>query len=180
MQHVHGWPTAWYGGETAVSLNAQDWTGRTALMHAAARGYERVVIAMCDRLNQTLTDRTDSLDANVGEYATARTALHLAALCAVERVHTIRALCIHAAADVSATDYRGQTALHLAAARKNVAIIRELLDHNADVGVRDKNGNTALHTASRAGATGAVVVLVQQGAVVDAANAWGDTSLHIA
>ena len=140
-------------------------------------GFVKVVTALCDPLNRS--GAAEDMDANLREYDKKRTALHLAAMCEVEQVKTIKALCVHAKAEVSAKDCHGHTPLHLAADRKNVSIIRALLDHNADVEARDLTGNTPLHSASRSGATGAVMVLLQSGAHVDAANKWGDTALHI-
>ncbi|KAK7232784.1 hypothetical protein SO694_00037232 [Aureococcus anophagefferens] len=177
MTHVQGWPTIWYGGEKRVSLNAQDDRGYSALMHAASLGYVKVVLALCDPLNRSGV--AEDIDADLAEHATRRTALHLAAMCEIEQPKTIRSLCVHGKAEVSAKDKYGHTPLHLASDRKNVSIIRALLDHNADVDARDINGNTPLHSAARVGATGAVMVLLQSGSHVDTANKWGDTALHI-
>ncbi|KAH8070025.1 hypothetical protein JL721_5568 [Aureococcus anophagefferens] len=157
------------GGATA--------TGLPALMHAASLGYVKVVLALCDPLNRSGV--AEDIDADLAEHATRRTALHLAAMCEIEQPKTIRSLCVHGKAEVSAKDKYGHTPLHLASDRKNVSIIRALLDHNADVDARDINGNTPLHSAARVGATGAVMVLLQSGSHVDTANKWGDTALHI-
>ncbi|KAH8073914.1 hypothetical protein JL721_2466 [Aureococcus anophagefferens] len=145
-------------------------------MHAASLGYVKVVLALCDPLNRSGV--AEDIDADLAEHATRRTALHLAAMCEIEQPKTIRSLCVHGKAEVSAKDKYGHTPLHLASDRKNVSIIRALLDHNADVDARDINGNTPLHSGAR-GATGAVMVLLQSGSHVDTANKWGDTALHI-
>jgi hypothetical protein len=84
--------------------------------------------------------------------------------------------------------YRGDTALHLAAAGYRRAIIRELLKRGADVGARNRRGAFPLHYAVDGGpgaphwdprAQAATIdALLAAGAEVDAVDAGGVTPLH--
>ncbi len=46
--------------------------------------------------------------------------------------------------DVNAADEKRRTALHFAATKGNLAVLKMLLDHGANVDSRDALGNTAL------------------------------------
>ena len=71
-------------------------------------------------------------------------------------------------ADIHATEaWRGQTALMWAAAERNAAAARALLDGDADVGARSHSGMTALLFAARTGDIDTVRTLLEGGADID-------------
>jgi len=76
------------------------------------------------------------------------------------------------------------SALHLAAARDNMAMMQLLLTNRADVALRNIFGETALHVAAASGRTDVVALLVVAGADVNATGAedqtGGATPLHLA
>ena len=49
--------------------------------------------------------------------------------------------------DINSTDHKGQTALHLAVLNKNIAAVRQLLEHGANIGVHDINDISPLFLA---------------------------------
>jgi hypothetical protein len=73
----------------------------------------------------------------------------------------------------------GQTALHLAAWKKDMAIVRLLLDKGADIEAENING-TALHIAASIGDTAVVRLLLDRGADVKAKELLKKTALHSA
>ncbi|KAH8051496.1 hypothetical protein JL722_10667 [Aureococcus anophagefferens] len=164
------------------NVDAKDGAGRRALHEAAILGDVGLVSRLMTHVQGWPTiwyggEKRVSLNAQDDRGYSAL--MHAASL---GYVKVVLALCDplnRSGAEVSAKDKYGHTPLHLASDRKNVSIIRALLDHNADVDARDINGNTPLHSAARVGATGAVMVLLQSGSHVDTANKWGDTALHI-
>ncbi|KAJ8602087.1 hypothetical protein CTAYLR_001636 [Chrysophaeum taylorii] len=172
-RYVSGWPDPWFGGERLVDLDCADAEGLTALMHAAARGFDDVSRALC-------RDNDHRLETNKKSVAEGRTALHFAAHSDVEQPAIVRDLCVYAKADVDARDNWDQTPLHLGADRKNAAVVKELLMQNANVYALDAAGNTPLHLAARVGAKSVVAILLQNGARLDAPNYYWDTPLHVA
>ena len=65
---------------------------------------------------------------------------------------------------LDARDYLKQTALMLAAERKDVDMVRALLDRHVDLDAQDVIGRTALHAAARVGADRVFEVLLAAGA----------------
>ena len=62
-------------------------------------------------------------------------------------------MAVELGADVNATDERGETALHSAAARNFTTIVRLLAEHGADLDVKNEAERTPLALAIRAEAT---------------------------
>jgi ankyrin repeat protein len=84
-------------------------------------------------------------------------------------------------ADISTTDTRKETALHLATKRGNETLIRLLLDKGADVLANDHYGGTALSNAVEGGNEGIVRLLLENGTDVQAApkpNTDGCTPIY--
>jgi ankyrin repeat protein len=77
-------------------------------------------------------------------------------------------------------DYRGRSALHLAAQRGNIAVISYLvgLGAHVDVRCRDVRGRTALHYAVESRRTEAIKVMVSLGADIRANDYGGRSILH--
>jgi hypothetical protein len=113
-----------------MSPEAQDATGRTALINAASRG--------SDNISRKLLSRRADVNARDGAGSTA---LMEAAL--NDHKDTVRVL-LEAGADVNLTDNNGQTALLRAAARGHSRIVRMLLNKGARIDLKDKDGRDAL------------------------------------
>ena len=62
--------------------------------------------------------------------------------------------CLKAGADVNAVDSKGQTALHGAASKGYVQVVKYLAAHGANLGLKDKQGKTALDAALGNGVRG--------------------------
>jgi ankyrin repeat protein len=77
-------------------------------------------------------------------------------------------------------DYRGRSALHLAAQRGNTAVISYLLGLGAhvDVRCRDSRGRTALHYAVESRRTETARIMVSRGADIRARDHRGRSILH--
>jgi ankyrin repeat protein len=70
--------------------------------------------------------------------------------------------------------------LHSAAAARDTAIIRLLLDHGADVNARQAGGWTPLHAAAMFGYAPLAELLLSRGAAADLPNDQGKTALDLA
>lgn len=74
----------------------------------------------------------------------------------------------------------GASALHIAAGRINVDLVRALLSAGADTSLFDHDGMTPLHVAAAEGRTDALQALIDHGVDVDIAGQGGQTALHMA
>jgi hypothetical protein len=116
------------------------------------------------------------------------TPLHLAA--AGYRVEIARILLAAGADAMAATNHRRSGPVHYAAdgyivhhawdPKRQVKMIRCLLDAGADVNAQDKNGAAALHRAVRTRCTAAVRCLLQAGSDPMLKNKAGSTPFHLA
>ncbi|GMH40553.1 hypothetical protein BSKO_08457 [Bryopsis sp. KO-2023] len=87
----------------------------------------------------------------------------------------------HRNIDIDAPTRGGETALHAAASRGNVAISRMLINNGGDMEVRDLSGSTPLFLAAVGGQTRMTKVLLEEfEADVDASNLVGETALYVA
>lgn len=80
-------------------------------------------------------------------------------------------------ADVNAVDRGGGTALHQAAAKRHVPVVKLLLAAGADAKIADSAGRTALHFAARYLQPEIAQLLLDAGADVDAVDEEGNTPL---
>ncbi len=76
--------------------------------------------------------------------------------------------------------HRGRTALHIAAERGNLQIVRLLIEHEVDVDLADALGCTALHHAARGAHVEVVALLLAGGADSEARDGEGRSPLHVA
>ncbi|XP_026872215.2 BRCA1-associated RING domain protein 1 [Electrophorus electricus] len=73
---------------------------------------------------------------------------------------------------------KGETPLHLAAIKGDVAETTQLLDQGADPNLKDHAGWTPLHEACNLGHLGVVKVLLQHGALLNTPGYENDSPLH--
>ncbi|KAL3485526.1 hypothetical protein BJX62DRAFT_217054 [Aspergillus germanicus] len=85
-----------------------------------------------------------------------------------------------AGADVNAIEGRNKTALHLAVAHGNGAMLGLLLTHGADVNARSDGGWTPLHNACERGSESIVRTLLSAGAKINSQLLNGISPLHLA
>lgn len=91
-------------------------------------------------------------------------------------------------AEIARYIYRGDTALHFAAAAHHPEMIRTLIAHGADVRARNRLGDEPLHAAATGdpdserwrpiAQSAAIRVLIQAGADANATNKMGVSPLH--
>ncbi|XP_041959745.1 85/88 kDa calcium-independent phospholipase A2 isoform X2 [Alosa sapidissima] len=83
---------------------------------------------------------------------------------------------------INARDGQGQTPLHLACERGDVACVSELLDEcQARTDIKDKNGDTPMHCAAKQDTAAVIEVLCcRLCAGVNELNLAGETPLHVA
>ncbi len=116
------------------------------------------------------------------------TALHVAA--AAYRVEIANMLLAAGADPNAARNHRRSRPLHYASdgcldnptwdAKRQVAIIRILLEAGADLHAQDKNGATPLHRAVRTRCAATVACLLEAGSDVNMQNKSGSTPFHLA
>ena len=73
---------------------------------------------------------------------------------------------------------RGETLLHLAAIKGDIASLKKLIKDGAEVGLKDYAGWTPLHEACNHGELEAAKLLIKHGAEVNVPGFEGDTPLH--
>jgi ankyrin repeat protein len=79
----------------------------------------------------------------------------------------LAAVVLEKAGRINIKDDRGATALHLAAARGQVALMAQLLDRGADLKAKMKEGSTPLGEAAYMGQAEAIQLLVDRGSGVN-------------
>ncbi len=81
---------------------------------------------------------------------------------------------------IDATDEKGRTPLHIAAANKQLRVVQVLLGLGANVNARAMNGQTPLHAAARLGDTAIAGLLITNRAVINALDTYRNTPLLLA
>lgn len=81
-------------------------------------------------------------------------------------------------AAVNAQSFHGQTALHLAASKDNLDLVRKLIGHKASTRLKDKRGQLPLHRAAAVGSMPIVRLLLENQSPVNASDVDGMTALH--
>eukprot|EP00163_Fabomonas_tropica_P029901 TRINITY_DN6583_c0_g3_i1.p1 TRINITY_DN6583_c0_g3~~TRINITY_DN6583_c0_g3_i1.p1 ORF type:complete len:130 (-),score=9.10 TRINITY_DN6583_c0_g3_i1:91-480(-) len=91
---------------------------------------------------------------------------------------------IHSAnANVNFTDANGRTALHFAAEKGQVDVVKALISHGADVDIQESpalDGSYPLHLAVRGGHVSTVTLLLHNDADPSTQDKYGFTPLHLA
>ncbi|OAA55353.1 Ankyrin repeat-containing domain protein [Niveomyces insectorum RCEF 264] len=128
-----------------TDASARDHEGRTPLLYAAT---EKAGVWHAETL-QMLLDKGADIDAHDD---IDRTALHwVAANGNMAAAEVLLGGKVSVVANVSATNPRGMTALHLAAEKDRVNIVHYLLEKDADARDVGDGGWTALHITARSG-----------------------------
>ena len=81
-------------------------------------------------------------------------------------------------ADPAITTQTGQTALHFAASKAQLDIVRSLVSHGASARVKDKRGQLPLHRAAATGNVPISKLLLESRSPVNATDIDGCTALH--
>ncbi|KAL5335785.1 hypothetical protein BJX70DRAFT_374163 [Aspergillus crustosus] len=109
-----------------------------------------------------------------------RTALHEVALAGPESAEDAAELLLESGAFVDATDYWGNTPLHLSVFGKKVGVMAVLLKHEAVINHKNAIGETALHEACRLDFADGVDFLLRNGADKTMEDHNGKTPAQIA
>lgn len=170
------WLAAVYARDTVIlkqlvytieDINQQTNKGLSALMAAAARGDNRLIVLLLEH-----NARPDQLNNRGG------TALMYAA--AMNNIESINLLISHKA-DVNIRAENGWTALTLAAAKGNETIVNNLLNATANPNIPDVYGWTPLMRAIEHDRMKSSAVLIRnQKTQLNRINSKGQSALHIA
>jgi len=151
-----------------LDVNAIDVFGNSPLYEAALKARDKSCVALLRRHGAALGKAGPALAAELCAFATASDAPALEAL-------------LLAGASPDLADYDLRTAIHLACAEGNAAIVRLLLDNGADVNLGDRWGSTPLMQAVASNQAHIVRDLVRAPrADLAATNAAGETAMRLA
>ncbi|XP_014611333.1 PREDICTED: ankyrin repeat and death domain-containing protein 1A-like [Polistes canadensis] len=158
-----------YLAEAVESLNgdATDYTGATALHHAAVAGHPGVISAICN-IPKTELNATDQKG---------QAPIHCA--CTEEHLEAVKVL-IELGANINAQDNEGNTPLHVATRMRQIEMVQLLLKVGANIDLTDQMGFTPLHLAASHGCKGILELLIQNGAALNKKCKNGNTALHLA
>lgn len=151
------------------NINATCGLNKETLLHKAVREKNARIVQFLVRKKANC-----AIQNNAG-----RTPLHIAtggSKGSVEMERIVRLLSKRSNIDMK--DFRGETALHLAAKKGIDAHVKILIHHKADVNALDHTGKTPLHLASAAGDLCIVTLLLDNGGKAEIADQLGYTALH--
>lgn len=160
-----------------ANVNARDRRRRNVLHNLAAD-------KQCDwgdDVVRLLLGTACVIDGVDGQDGLGRTPLHWA--CATGKLRLAEMLLSrpgNVAVDINATESRGKTALHIAAAHGRDDVVQLLLHYRLDIEARSDGGWTPLHNACDKGSVPTVCVLLRAGANINCQLLNGITPLHLA
>ncbi|KID68192.1 Ankyrin repeat-containing domain protein, partial [Metarhizium hybridum] len=178
-----------------ATIDLEDKTGRTALMHAAEHGHATVVLMLlkngADIEAKCRGWTALRWAANEGREAVVTLLLERGAnieakdcngetplLWAAKRGHeAVATLLLQKGANIEAADYDGETPLSWAAKAGQEAVVKLLLARGANIEAEDYNSQTPLSRAAEGGHEAVVKLLLEKGANVDAEDSEGQTPL---
>ena len=164
-----------------ADVNAKDLRKRNVLHNLAADPLPAWGDSVIDLLLEQNVDIDGDEVGEKGQDGLGRSPLHWA--CATGKLPLAEKLLSRAngpRAKVDATEMRGKTALHIAAAHDRDDIVQMLLDNHANVNARSDGGWTPLHNACEKGCNAIVGILIGKGAEINAKLLNGMTPLHVA
>ena len=129
-----------------IHIDHRDSAGRTALFYSVACPHLHTAHGESISVFEYLVSK--DADVNVKDYF-GRSVLHEWQPVSDGLKHgpSLETLLKHI--DISSTDHKGQTALHLAVLNNNMIAVRQLLEHGANMGVHDINDITPVFLAHR-------------------------------
>lgn len=153
-----------------ANVNAQDNTGRSALMMTAIRNQPKMMKELLDANASTnILDGKPGIDPEPGQNAL---------MYAAERGNKeCIELLIKAGVDVDMPSRKGKTALYLAAARGQAETVERLIQENANPNVPDREQRTPLMIAAWGGWNQVVKTLVAKHAALDERDDGGYTAV---
>lgn len=168
--------------DAGANINGMD-SGETILHTAVKCGYDQLVRMLLE--SQADVNVKDLVVANGNNFYGAWTPLHHVANRSKWREPEIIKLLLEHKADIEATDWTGNTPLHVASRRAVPSIIGVLIEGKANVNAVNNNGDSPLHCATRVSHScgigcGEVKLLIDAGAAVNAKNKNGETPLFVA
>ncbi len=179
------WTNQWHILNMLISkgadVNAKDLRKRNVLHNLAADPLPAWGDSVIDLLLQQRVDIDGDEVGEKGQDGLGRSPLHWA--CATGKLPLAEKLLNRTncpKAKIDATEMRGKTALHIAAAHDRDDIVQMLLDNHANVNARSDGGWTPLHNACEKGCNAIVEILIAKGAEINAKLLNGMTPLHVA
>lgn len=175
-----------------ADINLTDLNGCTPLRHACSQQHLEIAIFLLDKgADPTIADNETStrlywacqtgslalisLLVEKGAKKTINTArndgatpLYVCSECSQPKIATY--LLENGARDSVNVKYKGNTSLHVAAAKGNIEVLQLLLDHGADLGATRTDGRTAFHDAATWGNVEAVKLMLKNGAEINAVD----------
>ncbi|SCA62494.1 hypothetical protein SCG7086_AA_00700 [Chlamydiales bacterium SCGC AG-110-P3] len=156
--------------EKNADINAVDNQGNTPFHLAIKTGSVELVNALLEK----------NADINAVDNQ-GNTPFHLAAeKDEKEMINALLTKSLNTAGALSKPNYKGLTALQLAAVANSAGAINALLDGKADINAVNSKKNTALHLAAMANSPDAINALLDGEADINAMNSEGNTALHLA
>ncbi|CAG2213452.1 unnamed protein product [Mytilus edulis] len=143
--------------------NVTDAAGKTPLHYAAEKTTDRIVSFLLSR----------GSNANISD-GFGRTPLHF-----VNSVETCFVL-TSGGCNPDIKDFWGQAAVHLATERKDIEIVKEMMNTSTNFDEGDVKGRTILHIAASNGSDDIVMLFLKKGMNANITDNFSNTPLHLA
>jgi ankyrin repeat protein len=160
--------------KSPFNINSQDSNGRTCLSFAVENGNELLAKFLLDKGAVIIDNKGEAIIDNKGN-----TTLHHAALSQNDKLVKYIAKCTPKDA-INAVNIHGDTAMHLAAAKGNIEVVKTLFEHNCKLNIRNTLGELPIHKAATQGKANVVEFMLGNKIGVMEADNRGNTILHLA